>query len=94
LASLPIALADSSTTYHNGQIILCGGGWGPYNRACWSYSPANNTWNPFLPGLQYYHHRTPSATYGNKFYLLSDDSQNEAFDFSLQRWFVILPRSA
>jgi len=93
LAALPTKLAESVTTYQSGKIILCGGSgvtWSNINRACYSYTPANNTWNPFLPGLKYDHNRMSSATYGNKFYILNDGDQNEAFNFSLQSWYVIL----
>ena len=87
MAPLPVAILDSATTYHNGQIIVCGGRALTYiSTACWSYSVANNTWLPFLPAMQYSHNRMPSVTYGNKFYAINDGNANEAFDFSINSW--------
>ncbi len=88
LAPLPMVLSDSATTYYDGQIIVCGGSTHYWNtvRGCWSYIVSSNSWIPFLPDFQYPHNRMPGITYGNKFYVLNDGDQNEAFDFSLKMW--------
>ena len=72
---------DVILTYINQKIFACGG---PYNKKCWQYNVASNSWGTFTDA-KFAHDFQTSTTYNNKLYI-TDDFNPEVFDPATNVW--------
>ncbi len=84
------ALAPLPSTGTNFGIILayikqvifaCAG---PYNKICWKYNIASNSWSLYTTA-KFTHDYRPAATYNNKLYFI-DEYNPEVFDPATNTW--------
>ncbi len=68
-------------SYINQVIFACGG---PYNKICWKYNVATNSWSQYTTS-KFTHDYRPAAIYSNTLYFM-DDFNPEVFEPATNTW--------